>query len=182
MPVESKKLAVFEISRDRLIKALTHISNISEIAAVGLIVMREEDEDNNKGGISFNNVLKSEMGPQFDLFASYPIFNSDMRCSRYLIEDTGEWPVYYIACSERFIKSICTLPPIVSTDETEQFLEMVFYTIKDGNTLKSETVIFGDHKASVDSIIEHSDLEVRDGKIVYSNGKDIEADWLKSYT
>jgi len=166
MPVESKKLAVFEISRDRLIKALTHISNISEIAAVGLIVMREEDE----------------MGPQFDLFASYPIFNSEMRCSRYLIEDTGEWPVYYIACSERFIKSICTLPPIVSTDETEQFLEMVFYTIKDGNTLKSETVIFGDHKASVDSIIEHSDLEVRDGKIVYSNGKDIEADWLKSYT
>lgn len=180
MPINSKKLAEFKISRDRLVKALMHISNISEIAAVGLIVIREED--NKKGGISFNNVLKSDMGTQFDLFASYPIFNSEMGCSRYLIGDAGEWPVYYIACNERFIKSICTLPPIVSTGDTEEFLDMVFYAIRDGNTLKSETVIFGDHKASVDSIIEHSGFEVRNGKIVYSDGKDIEAEWLKSYT
>ena len=95
MPVESKKLAEFKISRDRLVKALMHISNISDKAAVGLIVVREED--NKKGGISFNNVLRSEMDPQFELFASYPIFNSEMGCSSYFIEGVEEWPVYYIA-------------------------------------------------------------------------------------
>ena len=181
MSVESKKLAEFKISRDRLVKALMHISNISDKAAVGLIVFRSED--NKKGGFNFNNVLKSEVGPQFELYASYPIFNSDMGCISYFIEDIGEWPVYYIACSQQFIKSICTLPPIISsTDDKEPYLDLVFYNVKDGSTVKSETVVFGDHKANVGSIIEHSDLKVSGGKIVQSNGKDIEENQLRSYS
>jgi hypothetical protein len=38
------------------------------------------------------------------------------------------------------------------------------------------------HKANIGSIIDHSGLEVRSGKIVQSNGKEIEVDWLRSYT
>jgi len=178
MPVESKKLAEFRISRDRLVKALMHISNISDKAAVALITIRSK-----KDGISFNNVLNSEMGPQFDLYASYPIFNSEMACVSYFIEDIGEWPVYYIACNQQFIKSICTLPPITSlSGDKEPYLDLVFYNVKDGSTVKSDTVVYGDHKARVGSTIEHSDLIASGGQIVQSNGKDIEDDRLKSYS
>jgi len=182
MPIESKKLAEFKISRDRFVKALMHISNISDRAAVGLIV-NYKSGNNTKMGISFNNVQNSEMGTQFDLYAAYPIFNSEMACVSYFIEDIGEWPVYYIACNEPFIKSICTLPPIVSlTGDEEPFLDLVFYNVKDGSTVKSETIVFGDHKANVGSIIEHSDLKVSSGKIVQSNEKDIEENQIKSYS
>lgn len=181
MSVESKKLAEFRISRDRLVKALMHISNISDKAAVALIIFRSED--NKKGGINFNNVLKSEMGPQFELYASYPIFNSEMACFSYSIEDIGEWPVYYIACNQQFIKSICTLPPITSlSGDKEPYLDLVFYNVKDGSTVKSDTVVYGDHKARVGSTIEHSDIIVSGGQIVQSNGKEIEENQLKSYS
>lgn len=180
MSVESKKLAEFRISRDRLVKALMHISNISDKAAVALIIF---GSDNKKGGINFNNVLKSEMGPQFELYASYPIFNSEMACFSYSIEDIGEWPVYYIACNQQFIKSICTLPPITSlSGDKEPYLDLVFYNVKDGSTVKSDTVVYGDHKARVGSTIEHSDIIVSGGQIVQSNGKEIEENQLKSYS
>jgi hypothetical protein len=181
MSVESKKLAEFRISRNRLVEALMHISNISDKAAVALIIFRSED--NKKGGINFNNVLKSEMGPQFELYASYPIFNSEMACFSYFIEDIGEWPVYYIACNQQFIRSICTLPPITSlSGDNEPYLDLVFYNVKDGSAVKSDTVVYGDHKANVGSTIEHSDLIASGGQIVQSNGKDIEDDRLKSYS
>ena len=98
-----------------------------------------------------------------------------------LFANAGHQVVFSYARSEQFIKSILTLPPIVYSDKKE-YVDMVFYNIKDGETVKSETVIFGDHKASTGAIIEHSNLRAVGGKIVEANGGNIEENALRAYT
>jgi len=180
--VESKKLAEFRISRKRLVDALLHISNISDRAAIALIVDREDE--NKEMGVSFSNIAKTETGDQFDLYASYPIFNMEMTCHRYFLKDSDEWPPYFIACDQRFIKAICTLPIVKTTSSNDDpVLDLVLYHVKDGDVEKSESVVFGNHHASVVSIIAHTDLEVssKGTIIVKSDGTDMDEDYLRSY-
>ncbi len=120
---------------------------------------------------------------QYELFASYPIFKEEMNQynTHFHIENADDWPVYFICCSEQFIKSILTLPPIMYPDSMDEYVDMVFYSVKDGETVKSETVIFGEHRASTCAIMKHSGLKVVGGKIVEARDGNIEEDALKAY-
>ena len=170
---KSTKIAEFRISKDRLINALTHISNITHKASIALIV------DRNKGkaemGISFNNVAYfDENGHQFDLYSSYPIFHSEMVCKHYFTRNADEWPIIYIACTPEFIVSVSTLPPTMS--DGKEVLGMALWNIEDDNKIKSEAVIFGDHHSHIASIIEHSDIMIKDPLDSLKINKIIKAD------
>jgi hypothetical protein len=171
--VKSTKLAEFRIERSRLIDALMHISNITAKASIALIVGKEEG-NTTKMGINFNNVaLFDESGHQFDLYSAYPIFNDEMTCRNYFIETVTDWPVFFIACTPEFIRSIITLPPIVTSNEVE-VLALALWNIKDGDKTKSNAVIFGDHHSHIASIIEHSGLAVGTGGTITQSSSDDE--------
>jgi hypothetical protein len=174
--VESRHIAEFKISKELLLKSLLHISHICDRAVVGII---ENQSDNNaKMGISINNEVNAgDSEHQFDLYSSYPVFNSEMIDFKYNID---KWPVVYIACTNAFINSINTLPPIVVDDE--EVLEMVIWDIKDDGALKSEVCIFGDHHSRIGSIIQYSDIIDEKGHVVSAKGSNIDVDQLKHYT
>ncbi len=178
--VESTKLAEFRFLRNQLINALAHISFANK-AAIGLI---KDPSGKNIWGISFNNSIKgSDSGYQFDIFATYPIFNDEMVCKTYFIENLKDWPVFYIATTPGFINSVSTLPPIITSDEDE-VLSLVLWNLKDDGKTMSEAMIFGNHHSSTQSVIEHSDKVDENGAIVQAsaNGsKNIEIDSLRSY-
>ena len=147
-------------------------------AVVGLIINRKED--NAAMGISFNNVANLGESAQFDLYAAYPIFNDEFICKNYLV---NQWPIFYIACMPEFINSVSSLPSVNGEDE-EEALDMVFWSIKDGDTLKSEAVIFGKHRSHIASIIEHSNMKIGEmGEIIQDSGGKtlIDADDFKHY-
>lgn len=157
MPLESTKIAEFKLLKDQLIRALSAVSFAGK-AVVALIINRQEE--NAVMGINFNNVANLGESTQFDVAAAYPIFNDEFLCRRYFVSVT-EWPVFYIACMPEFINSVNTLPPIDS-----EALDMVFWSIREGNKQKSEAVIFGDHHAHTTSIIEHSDIIGESGEVL----------------
>lgn len=159
------KVGEFRLSKVLLMEALTQISHISKRAFIAII--QDPLDNNKKCGINFNNTaIGSDLGHQFDLYASYPIFDSRMECSHYLVE---EWPVISIACTPQFVKSISTLPPIEDPSAKKDVLDMVIYSIKDGELVKSEVVIFGEYHSHIGSIIEHSDRSIEEGIILQSS-------------
>jgi len=170
---ESVKVAELRIPRNLLIRALEHISNITNQAAVDLIVNRERR--NEKIGISFSNIAKiGDFKRQFDVYAAYPIFNYEMIYCTFIV---GEWPVIYIACTAPFIKSVGILPPIMTSEGLEA-LDIIFWNIKDGDALKSETIIFGDHHSYIASIIQYSEEADGEGRTVSANESDIDISYV----
>jgi len=172
--IESKKLVELRIPRTKLVDALRHISNISVSSAIGLIVDREDE--NKILGLSFGNFV--EIAPQSFVVVSYPVTTDEMVNLTSFMDDTEEWPAYFVASNEQFINSICTLPPV----DDEDSLDLVLYNLKDGDAVKSETTVLGYHNSFAKSIMDTTGWEVKDNKVVYSSGKDTEANLLRLYT
>ncbi len=132
----------FRILKDALVNGLTHLS-ISDKAVVAAITHPEEGIL----GFSLNNALNNADDSECGLSASYVlIIGKDI--TDFPETDPENWPVFYICCTEKFIRSVSTLPP-----RYDKFLDVVLYQITDNNTTKSGTAIYGEHNSHAGSII-----------------------------
>jgi len=144
------KIVEFRVLRNALINGLIHLSNVSDKAVVAAITHPEEGIL----GFSLNNVLTNDENPEYQSSASYALVIGEEISAFPERIDPKDWPVFYICCTEQFIKSVSTLPP-----RNEKFLDVKLYQTKDTtipNTVKSETVISGEHNSHTASIIRHS--------------------------
>ncbi len=170
---ESRKVLEFDISREILVNALAHVSYVAPMAAIALIKFNEETI----GGININTVANgSDNGHQFDTYASFAIFNDEMGDTQYNVDNAHPWPVVYIACTPDFITAISKLKP----KHGDCFAVQV-WNIIDGDKIKSEITIYGEHNSNIGSIIEHSDMRIKSGKIVPSSANSLNMDAQRHY-
>ncbi len=145
--VTSRKLAEFTVSKDRLIQALSGVSNIADRAIVRAIVHPKDVIL----GFAFSNTLSEEESGD-EIYADYVIVEEEMIDPNFLVK-SEDWPIFYISCAEQFINSIATLEP-----RDNQFLKVEFYNITEedlSDIIKSEAFILGEHNSAVGSILRH---------------------------
>lgn len=145
--VKSNLLAEFAVSKDRLLQALACVSNLADRAIVQAIV---HPKDTILGFALSNTLLDGESGDQ--IYAFYIIVQEEMMGAKFAVKG-GEWPLFYISCSEQFINAIAALEP-----RDNQFLKVELLSITEEDepdVVKSEAFITGDHNSAVGSILQH---------------------------
>ena len=158
----SRHLAEFTVSKDRLIQALACISSIADKAVIRAIVHPKDVIL----GVALSSML-SEGGSNLELYADYVIVEEEMLNAKFMVK-SEDWPMFLISCSEQFIDSVATLQP-----KDNKFLKVAFYSEEEKpDTLKSEAIILGEHNSAVGSILRHP--STREGSAT------LEADETKS--
>jgi len=141
----SKQLAEFTVSKDRLIQTLACISSIADKAVVRAIVHPKDVIL----GVAFSNML-SEGGSNCELYADFVIVEEEMLNAKFMV-NSEDWPIFYISCAEQFIDAVATLPP-----RDNEFLKVALYSQEEKpDMLKSEVIILGEHNSAVGSIMRH---------------------------
>jgi hypothetical protein len=141
----SKQLAEFTISKDRLIQALACVSSIADEAVIRAIVHPKDVIL----GVAFSNML-SETGSDCELYADFVVVEEEMLNAKFLV-NSADWPIFYISCVEQFIDAVVALPP-----RDNEFLKIALYSEEEKpDMLKSEVIILGEHNSAVGSIVRH---------------------------
>src|SRR5512136_2965492 len=141
----SKQLAEFTVSKDRLIQALACVSSIADKAVIRAIVHPKDVIL----GVAFSSML-SEGGSNLELYADYVIVEEEMLNAKFIVK-SEDWPMFIISCSEQFIDSVGTLQP-----RDNDFLKVALYSEEEKpDMLKSEVLILGEHNSAVGSILRH---------------------------
>ena len=141
----SKQLAEFTVSKDRLIQTLACVSSIADKAVVRAIVHPKDVIL----GVAFSNML-SEGGSNCELYADFVIVEEEMLNAKFMV-NSEDWPIFYISCAEQFIDAAATLPP-----RDNEFLKVALYSQEEKpDMLKSEVIILGEHNSAVGSIMRH---------------------------
>jgi len=100
----SKQLAEFTVSKDRLIQTLACVSSIADKAVVRAIVHPKDVIL----GVAFSNML-SEGGSDCELYADFVIVEEEMLNAKFMV-NSEDWQIFYISCAEQFIDAVATLP------------------------------------------------------------------------
>jgi len=141
----SKQLAEFTVSKDRLIQTLACVSSIADKAVVRAIVHPKDVIL----GVAFSNML-SEGGSDCELYADFVIVEEEMLNAKFMVK-SDEWPMFYISCAEQFVDAVATLQP-----RDGEFLKIALYGEEEKpDMLKSEVLILGEHNSAVGSILQH---------------------------
>ena len=141
----SKQLAEFTVSKDRLIQTLACVSSIADKAVVRAIVHPKDVIL----GVAFSNML-SEGGSDCELYADFVIVEEEMSNAKFMV-NSEDWPIFYISCAEQFIDAVATLQP-----RDNEFLKVALYSEEEKpDMLKSEVIILGEHNSAVGSIMRH---------------------------
>jgi len=158
----SRQLAEFTVSKDRLIQTLACVSSIADKAVVRAIVHPKDVIL----GVAFSSML-SEGGSNLELYADYVIVEEEMLNAKFMVK-SEDWPMFIISCSEQFIDSVATLQP-----RDNEFLKVALYSEEEKpDMLKSEVIVLGEHNSAVGSIVRHPSSQ--------EAGTTLEADETKS--
>ncbi len=141
----SRLLAEFTVSKDRLIQALACVSSIADKAVVRAIVYPKDVIL----GVAFSSMI-SEGSSNLELYADYVIVEEEMLNAKFMVK-SEDWPMFYVSCSEQFIDAIATLQP-----RDNEFLKLALHSEEEKpDMLKSEVLILGEHNSAVGSILRH---------------------------